>query len=387
MACTLNLLGCGLPRTLLKADPTNPAGHWEPQGIVTLNDEILASSGSAWDDWSALDETWYASPVAQGFRERARAILENEFADSRLFVLKDPRICRLLPLWVGIVRTFGVSPFIVSPIRNPLDVALSLEKRNGIDLSIRHLIWLRHVLDAERASRALRRAYHGVQEGKYASIDPESDAADNAKSQKLPNCYRSYSMRIMYQAIPVVSPEPVSLFGEAEEVGGVGAFAVGERGQAIAVDPAIQEGNHPARAPSPAGSRPGRAAGARSRRAPRSPSRATAGSSRPAGTLDMRAPVEEHARRLDVAPCARPFESGHALLVRASMSAPSSSCGGQWQRRRRSWRLRETRALILCYSFLTLRCGWKGSRACTGKRTGADLAKGGLAAFRFGKSS
>ena len=155
----LNLLGCELPRNLLGGGPTNPTGHWEPRDIVILNDEILASSGSAWDDWSAFDRAWYASPSAHRFRERAHAALENEFADSRLFVLKDPRICRLLPFWVEAARAFGATPFIVSPIRSPSDVALSLEKRNGIDPSIGYLIWLRHVLDAERASHALKRAY------------------------------------------------------------------------------------------------------------------------------------------------------------------------------------------------------------------------------------
>ena len=47
----------------------------------------------------------------------------------------------------------------VSPIRNPLDVAASLEERNGIHPSIGLLMWLRHVLDAEAASRDLKRVH------------------------------------------------------------------------------------------------------------------------------------------------------------------------------------------------------------------------------------
>ena len=124
-----------------------------------MNNDILASSGSAWNDWSPFDKAWYASPIAQGFRERAQAVLETEFADSRLFVLKDPRICRLLPFWIEAVRAHGAISLVVLPIRNPLDVALSLETRDGIEPSIGHLIWLRHVLDAEIASRSRGRAY------------------------------------------------------------------------------------------------------------------------------------------------------------------------------------------------------------------------------------
>ena len=156
----LSLVGCDLPKTLMKAVPNNnQAGFWESQPIADLNDDILASAGSAWDDWRAFDSGWYASPVADEFRERAQALLHEEFGNSRLFVLKDPRICRLLPFWNEVVRDFGARRFVVSPIRNPLDVAMSLEARDGPHDSIGHLLWLRNVLDAEICSRNLTRSY------------------------------------------------------------------------------------------------------------------------------------------------------------------------------------------------------------------------------------
>ena len=155
----LNLLGCDLPGTLLDANPTNSAGHWEPATVTAMNDEMLASAGTTWDSWEAFNPTWYLSPVADGFRRRAQSILASEFGDSRLFVLKDPRICRLLPFWIEALQEFGAAPFIVSPIRNPLDVATSLHVRDGIDHSIGLLMWLRHVLDGELASRGHKRAY------------------------------------------------------------------------------------------------------------------------------------------------------------------------------------------------------------------------------------
>ena len=155
----LNLLGCDLPADLLAANPTNPTGHWEPGRIVSLNDEILASAGSAWNDWTRFDPRWRSSPVADAFAERAQATLAAEFGDSRLFVIKDPRIARLLPFWIEAARTWGAEPLVVMPIRNPLDVAASLETRDGIDPSVGQLLWLRHALDAERDSRWRRRAW------------------------------------------------------------------------------------------------------------------------------------------------------------------------------------------------------------------------------------
>ena len=155
----LSILGCTLPKTLSGSAPDNARGFWESQVIKDLNDQILVSAGSAWDEWEELNLSWYASSVADEFREHAQTILESELGDGRLFVLKDPRICRLMPFWIDAVRSFGAEPLIVSPIRNPLDVAASLEARDGIDPSIGLLMWLRHHLSAEAATRSLKRVY------------------------------------------------------------------------------------------------------------------------------------------------------------------------------------------------------------------------------------
>ena len=156
----LSLVGCDLPKTLMEADPdSNETGFWESLPIVHLNDEVLRSAGSAWSDWRPFDPGWYASPVAGEFRERARAALLEEYGDSRLFVLKDPRICRLLELWTDALGAIGADVRIVSTLRNPDDVAASLKARDGIDASVGRLLWLRNVLDAEAATRHLRRAY------------------------------------------------------------------------------------------------------------------------------------------------------------------------------------------------------------------------------------
>ena len=155
----LTIAGCDLPGTLVEAKPDNAAGFWESQPIVDLNDEMLASAGSCWDDWRPFERDWYESAAAGPFRDRALEVLRQEYGESRLFVLKDPRICRLLPFWTDALSRFEARVCVVSPIRNPLDVAASLEARNGIHPSVAYLIWLRHVLDAEADSRGLPRAH------------------------------------------------------------------------------------------------------------------------------------------------------------------------------------------------------------------------------------
>ena len=160
----LSLLGCDLPATLLAPHPSNERGFWESPDLVKVSREIQVSAGSdleEWraDEWREFDARWYSSPVADGFRERAQSVLEREFGDSRLFVMKDPRFCRLLPFWLEALERFGARPVVVLPIRNPLDVAQSLQRRDGIDQAIGSLMWLQHVLSSEAASRGEGRAF------------------------------------------------------------------------------------------------------------------------------------------------------------------------------------------------------------------------------------
>ena len=164
VARMLNILGCALPQTLMAPHPSNEKGFWESPEIVKVNSEILVSAGSTleeWraDEWREFDSRWYASPVAESFRARAREVLVREFGDSPLFVIKDPRLCRLLPFWIEALEAFGAQPLVVSPIRNPLDVAESLEARDGIASAIGMLMWLQHVLSAEAESRGVGRVF------------------------------------------------------------------------------------------------------------------------------------------------------------------------------------------------------------------------------------
>jgi hypothetical protein len=85
--------------------------------------------------------------------------LAAEYGDSALFVLKDPRICRLAPFWLPVLRDTGCRTLVILPLRHPRDVAASLEHRAGYDRDYGLLMWLRHVLDAEAETRGTRRVF------------------------------------------------------------------------------------------------------------------------------------------------------------------------------------------------------------------------------------
>lgn len=150
---TLNLLGCALPDMLVGPSEGNELGHWESASAVTLNDEILASSGSSWDDWGPINDDWKSSGLRSGTLERIKNLITDHAALGPLFVLKDPRLCRSADLWLEGMDATGVEARVILMLRHPNEVAASLEHRDLMNPNYAQLLWLRYVLDSERFSR------------------------------------------------------------------------------------------------------------------------------------------------------------------------------------------------------------------------------------------
>jgi len=163
LARVTSLLGADLPNTLMGGNPANLAsnttGHWESERIARLNDAILDAAGTDWRSPESVNTAWYETPRYSAFREQALTTLTEEFGQSPLFVLKDPRACKLASFWVSVLEEAGISPKVVSIYRSPREVSASLLKRNEIDRSLGELMWLRYVLDAESASRSVARSH------------------------------------------------------------------------------------------------------------------------------------------------------------------------------------------------------------------------------------
>ena len=157
LAGALVKLGARAPKTLLPAQSDNERGFFESNALMHLNDAILASAGSSWDDWRAFNPYWSLSAEAEEFEEKAIATLNEEYGAARFIMVKDPRICRMTPFWARVFDRAGYAVHAILPVRSPLEVASSLRLRDGFPTSKGLLLWLRHVLDAEGASRQLPR--------------------------------------------------------------------------------------------------------------------------------------------------------------------------------------------------------------------------------------
>ncbi len=159
VARTLGLCGATLPRESLPPNEHNETGYWEPEAVVRLHDEFLSDNASWFDDVGALPPNWHNSQLASAYAERLGEALEDAYGEAALWVVKDPRLCRLLPLWRGVLDQLKVAPLVVLPVRNPLEVAASLSRRDNFTRSKSLLLWLRHFLEAEVASRDIPRSF------------------------------------------------------------------------------------------------------------------------------------------------------------------------------------------------------------------------------------
>ncbi len=155
----LNLMGAELPKQLLGALPGNEAGHWEPERLVLLHDRMLAEAGSSWRDLRPLEPAQLSADRLEHYKTMIKSIIQDEFGSARVFVLKDPRICRFIPIYRTVLSELDVRIHPIIMIRNPLEVSASLSVRDKMSNAYGLLLWLRHCLDAEKHTRDMSRVF------------------------------------------------------------------------------------------------------------------------------------------------------------------------------------------------------------------------------------
>ncbi|MEP5766283.1 MAG: hypothetical protein ABJ308_16915 [Halieaceae bacterium] len=147
--------GVDLGRDIMAAAEDNPRGFWENQRIVSLHEKILGNCGQSWSSYQALPQNWQSLPDMDVLRQELRQIIEQEFGDSPLISIKDPRLCRLLPLWRELATELGIALRIVTIVRPAAEVTASLQQRDGMATDHGMALWLRYNLDMMELSEGL----------------------------------------------------------------------------------------------------------------------------------------------------------------------------------------------------------------------------------------
>ncbi|MDK9694627.1 MAG: sulfotransferase [Sulfurimonas sp.] len=157
LAGVLERLGIELGSELYPAGPDNEKGFFENVKVLELNKKILSENNSAYDDTN-----FYFSinkDLFNGYVAYAVQILEEEFLYSKLFAIKDPRLCLTFPVWEAALKQLNIDVRIILPYRNPFEVAKSLKSRNLFSVEKSLLLWTKHFYSAEYFSRNYKRIF------------------------------------------------------------------------------------------------------------------------------------------------------------------------------------------------------------------------------------
>lgn len=157
LARLIGHLGAALPADAIDAHADNARGYWESEAIVKADDQLLRVARSSWFDPRPLDLSRLDASALRSRKDRIWEAVTAAFGDARLMAIKDPRQCRFVPTIVETLAEHGIAARAVLMLRNPAAVARSIASRDGTTSAFAHLLWLRHMMEAERASRSLMR--------------------------------------------------------------------------------------------------------------------------------------------------------------------------------------------------------------------------------------
>jgi glycosyltransferase involved in cell wall biosynthesis len=132
LAGCLHRLGYHAGDDLLKAGDDNPTGFFESQQLVDMHESFLVSQGTDHLTTDLLPGGWDQSPEARQLQDSIIKFLDGLDQSGKNWLIKDPRIISLWPLWSRALE--GRSVKLVLTLRHPSEVAWSLARRNGLQL-------------------------------------------------------------------------------------------------------------------------------------------------------------------------------------------------------------------------------------------------------------
>lgn len=130
----MHYLGCDMADTTDAISDKNPGGFWERPQIVALHDEILEAIDRGIGTPQHVlpfPAGWWRRKEIKPIKQRLIEYVADSLATTTdLWGFKDPRMCRMLPLWKEILRAVGADPVYVHAIRAPEPAARSMSLKN-----------------------------------------------------------------------------------------------------------------------------------------------------------------------------------------------------------------------------------------------------------------
>ncbi|MBX3285279.1 MAG: sulfotransferase, partial [Actinobacteria bacterium] len=145
----LNLAGAHFGPEGIATEPNeeNPRGFWERRDVRAVCDGLLHGAGFDWWKLVGFDAADLPPDVVAAGRDAFATVLE-ELDAHRPWVVKEPRLCVLLPVLAPLLD----APVCVHVTREPLEVARSMHQRDGFPLAAALGLWELYTVRALEAS-------------------------------------------------------------------------------------------------------------------------------------------------------------------------------------------------------------------------------------------
>ena len=136
----------------LEPNEENPKGFWERRDFHALCNRLMRAADAEWWKVSAFTPEQIPAEVLKS-ETASFADIREDLDAHRPWVLKEPQLCLLLPVFLPQLS----SPVAVLVNRDPLEIALSLQRRSGFPLQFGVALWEAYIRAALAASEGLPR--------------------------------------------------------------------------------------------------------------------------------------------------------------------------------------------------------------------------------------
>ena len=136
----------------LEPNEENPMGYWERRDFHALCNRLMRAADAQWSKVAEFTLDKIPADVRESELQTFADVL-GDLDAHRPWALKEPLLCLLLPLFLPQL----VTPVAVHVNRDPLEVALSLQRRSGFPLQFGVALWEAYVRAALSASESIPR--------------------------------------------------------------------------------------------------------------------------------------------------------------------------------------------------------------------------------------
>lgn len=171
----------GRQEDLLPPNDFNPNGYWEHRDVVELNDAALVRTGGWASPGPLRPIRGLTGALLSARREKVLRHMALGARPGQPLVVKDPRLCRLLPGWIEDARCAGLEPSVLVMQRDRAAVAHSLVRREGWDAERAYTLIDTYLHDLDEALagvdyRHFRLAFEDVLRDWRAALGPPGGA-------------------------------------------------------------------------------------------------------------------------------------------------------------------------------------------------------------------